>query len=164
VNTDERNLQIERLRESHHPGAIQTLFVGESRPANGKFFYDSELRPIARWFEDALELPGDGHFSHALQKREAVSGRLGSDADQSQWKGRSRPASPRGRACLRERIARYAPILVVAIMNGIAPFVREAAEGIARVEVVPFPGNGHQRKFVSEMRKLRSAILGHAPN
>ena len=35
------------------------MFVGESRPANCKFFYDSELRPVAQWFEKALELGGD---------------------------------------------------------------------------------------------------------
>jgi hypothetical protein len=45
-------------------------------------------------------------------------------------------------------------------MKGIDPFVRDAANGIARVEAVPFPGNSHQRKFLEEMRNLRSVILG----
>jgi hypothetical protein len=164
MNTAERDLEIERLRERYRPGTIRTLFVGESRPANGKFFYDPELRPIARWFENALELGGDDflcRFKNAdLYLDDLVLTPINrcrnGDRDR-----RRREAVPG----LKSRIARYTPTLVVVIMKGIAPFVREAAEGIARVEVVPFPGYGHQGEFLIEMRKLRSAILGGpAPN
>lgn len=159
MNTAERDLEIERLRERHRPGAIRTLFVGESRPANGKFFYDPELRPIARWFERALELGGDdflcrfknvGLYLDDLVLTPINGCRKG---DRDRLRHEAVPG-------LKNRIVRYTPTLVVAIMKGIAPFVREAAKGIARVEVVPFPGNSHQREFLIEMRKLRSAILG----
>jgi hypothetical protein len=159
VNTAERDLEIERIRESYRPRAIRTLFVGESRPANGKFFYDSEPRPITRWFEKALELGGDNFLVRFrdsglyLDDLVLTPVNLSTNADKAHLRREAVPG-------LRKRIARYAPNLVVAIMKGIGPFIREAAKDISPVEVVPFPGNSHQRKFLEEMRKLRSAILG----
>jgi hypothetical protein len=159
VNTAERDLEIERIRESYRPHAIRTLFVGESRPANGKFFSDSEPRPITRWFEKALELGGDDFLARFrdsglyLDDLVLTPVNLSTNADKARLRREAVPG-------LRERITRYAPNLVVAIMKGIGPFVRDAAKGISRFEVVPFPGNSHQRKFLEEMRKLRSAILG----
>jgi len=164
MNTAERDQEIERLRERYRPATIRTLFVGESRPASGKFCYDPKLRPIAQRFEKALELGGDD-FLHSFKDAglylddlvlTPINGCRKSDRQ------RLRLQAVPG---LKSRIRKYRPALVVAIMKGIAPFVREAAEGIAWVEVVPFPGNGHQREFLIEMQKLRSAILGcPAPN
>jgi hypothetical protein len=97
VSTTERDLEIERLRESHRPPAIKTLFVGESRPANGKFFYEPEPRPIARWFEKALELGGDDFLVRFrdsglyLDDLVLTAVNLSTNADKA-------PASPRGRA------------------------------------------------------------------
>ena len=160
MNTAARDLEIERLRESYRPGSIQTLFVGESRPATGTFFYDATPRPIAQLFDQALELAGDDNFLARFKNARLYLDDLVltpinrcRKVDRNRLRREAVPG-------LRERIARHRPILVVAIMKGIAPFVREAAKGIARVEVVPFPGNGHQREFLIEMRKLRSAIVG----
>src|SRR5271166_2211160 len=52
-------MEIEELRLSYRPKRIRTLFVGESAPLSGKFFYkEKEPTPLARHIETALRLAG----------------------------------------------------------------------------------------------------------
>ena len=51
--------KIEALRAQFRPERITTLFVGESAPISGKFFYGGGT-PLARHIETAMTLAGLG--------------------------------------------------------------------------------------------------------
>lgn len=64
-------------------------------------------------------------------------------------------------AQLAERLIEYRPERVIAVLRSIESDVRRAvliANLNVPVHAVPFPGQGHQRRFVAEL----SAILRHA--
>jgi hypothetical protein len=54
---------VDTLRASYRPERITTLFVGESPPINGTFFYDGD-NSMVNYMQKAVEsvLPGEGAF------------------------------------------------------------------------------------------------------
>ena len=50
---DNTRTERERLRSAHKPEAIRLLFIGESRPAGGTFFYDGNSI-LQRWTAVAM--------------------------------------------------------------------------------------------------------------
>src|SRR6516162_7152522 len=54
---------VDTLRDSYCPERITTLFVGESPPINGRFFYDGN-NSLLKFMRQAIEfesaLPGEG--------------------------------------------------------------------------------------------------------
>ena len=61
------------------------------------------------------------------------------------------------RASLAERIRGYQPLAIVSVMRGIGDIVNEAAVAAgsdAPRYVVPFPGNGQQRRFLDAMARI----------
>ena len=60
-------------------------------------------------------------------------------------------------ASLAERIRGYQPLAIVSVMRGIGDIVNEAAVAAgsdAPRYVVPFPGNGQQRRFLDAMARI----------
>ncbi len=148
--------EIERIRESFRPPRITTLFVGESAPQSGKFFYlgNSQVywymqeafgggEDFLAWFktngfflDDLILIPAN----KIADKRERQQ--LGWDSVPS----------------LAERLSRYQPAMVVALMKAIDPMVRaamaEAGLSDLPFESTPFPGNGQQGNFRSKMAEI----------
>jgi hypothetical protein len=58
---------IEAIRTSYRPQRITTLFVGESAPASGKFFYIGNT-PLARHVERAMNEAGLGGGGNLLDR------------------------------------------------------------------------------------------------
>jgi hypothetical protein len=55
------------------------------------------------------------------------------------------------------RIAEYQPLAIVVLLKKIEPIVRDAkkaAGSTATIYSVAFPGNGHQGKFLDQMRDI----------
>jgi hypothetical protein len=159
---------IERVRQRHRPAEIRLLFVGESAPAGGTFFYAEnstlyhETRaafaralptefaagPFLDFFErlgcylDDLCLEPVNHLPDAMRRQKR------SDAEES----------------LAVRLRNYSPLMVVAIgKTTTAPHVRSvlAAPGLTETpfRIVAFPGRpGHKATFHAEM----DAILREA--
>ncbi|WP_038976047.1 hypothetical protein [Bradyrhizobium japonicum] len=64
----EASAATEALRASFRPDEITTLFVGESAPINGTFFYDGNSLML-RYMQRAVEaaIPDEGDFLHGLE-------------------------------------------------------------------------------------------------
>ena len=60
---------VETLRACYRPERIKTLFVGESPPINGRFFYDGN-NPLLTFMSEAIEsaLPGEGNFLNRFRE------------------------------------------------------------------------------------------------
>jgi len=149
----------ERLRNSYRPDDVEVLFVGESAPQGGSFFYqaDSNLfravreacaraygplpegRAFLDWFKDR-------HFWLSDLAPEPVN----------RLRGRPRKdAVNRGIIPLARLIRELAPDYVIAIKESIAPIVAAAADLArtpqARVVVLPFPLYQWRQRFIEEL-------------
>jgi hypothetical protein len=127
----------ERLRSQFRPASVRVLFVGESPPAGGSFFYaaDSELYRATRdAFESALpRLRTADSFLNAFAESGCYLVDLCLDpvnqlidrADGS-WSKRVR-ARRRGEARLAATLADMRPAYVIVVLKGIAANVNRAA-------------------------------------
>jgi hypothetical protein len=149
---------VEEIRKRFQPQRITTLFVGESAPHSGDFFYhgntamtahmrravelafgksDDFLRTFQAygWYLDDLVLEPVNH----LTKLERVTKCL--EAQEP----------------LAKRIETYQPAAIVSLLKSIEPFVNAAAI-LARSNAlrycVPFPGMGQQQRFQDAMAAI----------
>jgi hypothetical protein len=146
--------RLEKLRKSFHPDCITTLFVGESAPASGRFFYSSNsslFRAMKRVFgnrESFLEdFKKSGFYLddlvltpiNKMERRERSS--------------RRQKAVPE----LAKRLVEYKPKAVVVVMRAILPKVRQAMQ-IAGMSYEPFcvphPAFGNWTRFSNAMKEI----------
>lgn len=149
---------VEQTRRAFKPEKIMTLFVGESAPASGDFFYygtSAMTRYMRRAIEDALGPTDDfltcfkglGWYLDDLvlvpvDKLERVERIATCRAAQTD---------------LAVRIAEYRPEAIVTFLLSIQDIVESAAvsaESKAPRYAVPFPGMGQQGRFLTKMKAL----------
>jgi hypothetical protein len=151
--------RLEELRKSFCPDCITTLFVGESAPKSGRFFYSSNsslFRAMKQVFgsqETFLEdFKKKGFYLDdlVLMPINKLQGRKRSKLRQE--------AIPE----LAKRLAEYKPKAVVVVMRAILPTVRKAMRtaGISYEPFcVPHPAFGNWTRFSNAMTE----IIGDLP-
>ena len=155
----EQSDPIEAVRAKFRPERIVTLFVGESAPNGGGFFYlgnTAMARNMDRAMGDA-GLSGNGDFlgrfkAYGWYLDDLVLAPI-NDLTQSTRKQRWRQ-SQKG---LADRIAEYRPRAIVTLLVGIKAVVESAATAAgceAAFFAVPFPGNGQQGRFRRELARI----------
>jgi hypothetical protein len=148
-------INIERARADHRPRRITALFVAESAPVGGTFFYYGNGH-LGRYLRRSIEevLAGDGDF---LERFKSYGWYLDDlvQAPVNHLTPRERRAAHLGAAqVLQRRIAEYRPLAIVCLLKSIGAIVRAAASGAGfdgPFFEVPFPGNGQQRRFHLQM-------------
>lgn len=145
----------EALRASYRPARITTLFVGESAPASGKFFYDGNSSMV-RYMARALSVPDD----QLLYRFKAYGWYLDdlvlqpiNRMTQAERHAAWTAAAP----SLRDRIAEYQPFAIVTLLKGMKEVVIDAANASGHacpVYTVSFPGMGQQARFQTDMVEL----------
>ena len=156
-------IEREELRHQFRPDPINVLFVGESPPARGTFFYkgDSGLARYTKMsFEHAYSLPDlpMADFLHGFKAAgcylddlclEPVN-RMNASDRRAAWKTEVDSMS-----C---RLAADSPRIIVPILRSIESSVRQAAEmaGLSdRVRAaLPYPGMGNHRRYIAELSQL----------
>lgn len=149
---------VEVVRARYRPERITTLFVGESAPHSGAFFYCGDsamLRHMRRAVELAL-----GESDNFLKSFKDYGWYLDdlvltpvNNLTKSQRKAKCLDAQK----SLADRIAAYQPEAIVSLLIGIKPFVDAAAitaGNNAPRFVVPFPGMGQQTRFQAAMATI----------
>lgn len=148
-------MDVETTRLRYRPERIRTLFVGESAPASGDFFYYG-TSAMTRYMQQALKHTG-GNFLESFKMRGWYLDDLVLEPvdalDRPERRARCRTAQ----ASLSERIRSYQPLAIVSLLLGIKHIV-DAAAIAAGSKVpryaVPFPGNGQQARFLKEMARI----------
>ncbi len=139
--------RYEALRERYRPDRIDTLLVGESRPAGETFFYlaNSNLYYATHEaFQLALgPMPAGDDFLDILRDRGVWLYDL-ADAPVDRMRGRPRRAAVQARVSeLVDLLRESQPRLVVVIKKDLAATVRQALQDadidIERLRVLPFP-------------------------
>jgi hypothetical protein len=156
---------VEAVRAQFRPDKIMTLFVGESAPASGKFFYfgnNPMLAHTKKAIEQALGVDG----ADILDRFKAFGWYLDDlslvpiDHLPEKQRVAIRRAARQG---LAERIAEYRPQAIVSVLKRIEDDVEVAAItagcDVPRF-VTPFPGRYHQNEYV---RCLVEEIIPRLP-
>ncbi len=145
--------EIERLRLQYRPERITVLFVGEAPPASDSFFYRGNSG-LTNYMRDALRGPkGDVEFLNWFKARGWYLDDLVTTPIENLRERRKKCRE--ARASLAARIAEYQPAAIVCLLKSISDDVEIAAcraNSKAPLYMVPFAGQGHQRKFNDQMK------------
>lgn len=154
---------VDSLRASYQPAKINVLFVGESAPAGGDFFYKQTGQVHGQFRKVLAPNIGDSPtFVEAFKQAGFYLDDL--VLEPVNWLSRSERQTIHAASTpsLAKRLRDYEAPLVVAFMKGIAAPVKAAisASGMpCQLEVVPFPGNGRQAEFRSAMTAIMPKLL-----
>jgi hypothetical protein len=146
---------LEKLRLTFRPESIVTLFVGESPPHNGTFFYKGNS---VLYFSVKESFGGTANFLAEFKAKcfflddlvlYPVNKLNKKEREENQWKGV---------ASLAQRMAVYGPAAVVVLMCAIEEMVVDAMSkaGLSHVPhfVTPFPGRYHRGRFREKMAEI----------
>ena len=143
----------EQLRHSYKPVKIRVLFVGESPPAGGTFFYkaDSNLYHFTqRAFLDVFGVAfEDKRFLDSFKSIGCYLEDLCPTAINKTNKAERKRQWVAGVESLTKCIRAASPQAIVTVMRAIAPHVNKAAckAGVDPTQIysLPFPAFGHQQ-------------------
>lgn len=158
----------ERLRRSFRPQAVKLLFIGESPPASGRFFYQGDSG-LYRAMEEAFRVADPSLRSEEFLSRFQASGcyliDLCSDpVDHLEPKPR-RTACLSGEGSLARSIAKLQPVMIATVVRSIEGNVKRAASRAqwrGTFLHLPYPGRWHRHRsaFIEEL----APVLVHYNN
>ncbi|MGD0798044.1 MAG: hypothetical protein ABR910_09995 [Acidobacteriaceae bacterium] len=150
---------FENVRSSYRPDRITTLFVGESAPHGGTFFYNQNsglFREMRKAF-----LGGAGFLNDFKRSGFYLDDLVLEPVNHLQKKGRTFLCKA-SVLSLAERLKSYSPEAVVILLHSIRPVVLDAINqaGLPCAwYCTPYPGFGNQPRFHKAMTK----IVPHLP-
>jgi hypothetical protein len=160
----------ERLRRSYRPAQVRLLFIGESPPASGRFFYqqDSGLyRAIRDAFRAVNPAITDASFLSVFQTTGCyLIDTCADPVDDLDAKSRC-TACRAGESSLYRKIQQLEPAAIVTLLCSIQPNVRRAinrAKWSGPLLEVPYPGRwARNRKIFVEtmLPHLRMLLSSH---
>jgi hypothetical protein len=136
----------EATRTRYRPKRIMTLFVGESAPASGTFFYYGN-NAMSGHMQRAVEsaLGESGNFLESFKAYGWYLDDLVSTPVDHLTKSQRKAKCLDAQKSLADRIRCYQPEAIVSLLIGIKPFVEAvaiAAGSNAPRYAAPFPGHG----------------------
>lgn len=158
TDTMDRGKQ-ERLRRHFRPAKLRLLFVGESPPASGRFFYQGDSG-LYRAMRDAFQATDPSITDANFLSRFKASGCYLMDlcpepVDQLDAKAR-RAACVASEASLTRTIAKLHPPVIATVVRSIEINVRRAANGAdwqGKFLHLPYPGRwaSHRDVFIRRL-------------
>lgn len=165
----------EKLRRAFQPRSVRLLFVGESPPASGRFFYSRNsglYRAMREAFQRADATIDDENFLDRFQSAGCYLIDLCPEpVDQLDLKSRA-GARQASEGALARTIARLRPIVIAVMLRSIAANVSRAALRAGwqgRMIHLPYPGRWHQhrrvfiRTLAPTLRRLVSPAYSDEP-
>ncbi|MFY9839764.1 MAG: hypothetical protein WAK55_25485 [Xanthobacteraceae bacterium] len=152
-------MDMEGVRAQYRPQCIATLFVGESPPASGKFFYYGNTT-LARNMRAAMTAAGLCNDDDFLERFKANGWYLDDLVlEPVNWLVKSERQRKwlEAQRSLAARIKAYKPRAIVSVLLAIEHVVYGAAKvagSDAELFAVPFPGMGQQARFREAMAKI----------
>jgi hypothetical protein len=153
---------LELLRAEYRPPQVRVLFVGESPPANGAFFYLGNSN-LSRYTAEAFasvygSYPSPQAFLTDFQKRGCYLIDLCPDPVNRLSKPQRRAARRAGIPGLAAALRELRPARIVVVMKTIEDSVLAARDraGFTTVPLaaLPFPAQGNQRRYVEGLIAL----------
>jgi hypothetical protein len=159
-------ISYQHLRHKYKPDKIRVLFVGESPPAGGTFFYkaDSKLYHFTqRAFSDVFGVAfEDKRFLDWFKNICCYLADLCPTPINKKNKRERRGQWVAGVESLSKCIRAASPQAIVIVMRAIAPYVNKAASkaGVdpTRIYSLPFPSHGHQQRYFVELIQVLNKL------
>src|SRR4051812_23457109 len=120
--------EVEAIRARFRPSRITTLFVGESAPVSGDFFYYGNTN-MTRYMKQTVDAAFGESSTDFLERFRSFGWYLDDLVLEpvNAMKGPERRASCRSaQQSLTDRIGRYQPLAIVSLMKSINPIVDAA--------------------------------------
>jgi hypothetical protein len=137
------------------PQRIVTLFVGESPPHGGTFFYKADSI-LYRAMKEAFA--GSDNFLAEFKARGFfLEDLVHEPVNRIKDTGLRNEMRLKAVTGLAVRMADYRPAAVVAVMCAIEPMVADAIREVGLgvpLYTTPFPGRYHRRQFMDEMTEI----------
>jgi Uracil DNA glycosylase superfamily len=157
----------EKLRKRYRPTRVRVLFVGESPPASGRFFYqeDSGLyRAVRDTFLRAMPSLRDADFLQSFRELGCYLVDLCGEPVDHLRRDQRAYACQAGEARLRRTIQQLKPEIIVTVVRSIAPNVRRV---LARADwkgqhlELPYPGRWlhHRTVFEKELIPVLRVLI-----
>ena len=136
-----------QIRESYLPDELRVLFIGESPPESGKFFYcaNTLLHDATReaFAAGSRAFRGDAEFPRAFERAGCYLEDLADEPVNGLKGAKRRQACKAGIEPLAERIKGFTPRVVVTVGYGVSDYIGRSLElaGLAETEreKLPFP-------------------------
>ena len=155
--------ELEELRRRYLPHPIKVLFVGESPPARGTFFYKGDSG-LARYTKLSFERAYDisdlamADFLNGFQAAGCYLDDLCLEPVNRMTAWDRRVAWKSGVDSLARRLESYSPRIIVPILRSIESSVRQAAEKAGLPDRVrgalSYPGMGNHPRYVAQLSRL----------
>lgn len=148
---------LEELRQSYKPETVRVLFVGESHPAGGTFFYKADSKLFRYTLEAFSEVyghscPEGAAFLSFFQQLGCYLDDLYLEPVNHLSREERRRCREAGVPSLRQRVEEIQPQAVVVVMCAIMPYVERALRAMTvPLYSLPFPVRGHQRRYIEEL-------------
>ena len=150
----------ERLREQYRPPSVTVLFVGESPPASGRFFYQANsglYRAIQSAFIKAFPVLDHQDFLKQFQAAGCyLTDLCAKPVDRLDRNERMRVCRE-GEIRLAETIKHLQPEIIISVVRSISMNVTRAlkrAEWVGRHFNLPYPGRWHRHQLEFEQALL----------
>lgn len=155
--------KLESKRKKFRPSKVKVLFVGESPPVKGTFFY-CENSNLARYTKEGFEkvcgkFDSMSTFLRSFKEKGCYLIDLRDEPINNLDKKRRKEERAKGIESLSKTIDELKPARIVVVMKGIRSYV-EKALGVKvsrfnlKANTLPFPSHGHQREYVKGLSKL----------
>jgi hypothetical protein len=154
----EASENVETVRARFLPARITTLFVGESAPASGDFFYFGKNAMLHHMQRAVAQSRGDdGDFLQRFKSYGWYLDDLVLEPVNKLTKSEREAKCLAALNSLASRIAEYRPLAIVSLLMSIKGIVYAAADAAgsnATRFAVPFPGMGQQMRFQAAMTEI----------
>jgi len=160
-------VKIEDIRKNYLPDKVKILFVGESAPESGKFFYKGDLATTftQKAFEKVFNCRFNNHqdFLSFFKGKGCYLDDLSLIPVNNMNRAEREATLESGVDSFSKRLESISPDIIIVIMKKIKKHVSEAI-GKSKLDNVcvhslPFPGYGHQNKYENGLVEiLKTAI------
>lgn len=154
---------VEEIRLTYKPERVKVLFMGESAPIAGTFFYKADSlcgytqKAFAQVFEDAGTKLGYDFLDY-FKAKGCYLDDLCLTPVNALSKVERKSCWQKGVPLLATRLAEYKPDAVITILLGTSDYIGEACDraklGNVKRFAIPFAGNGNQGRYVDELAKI----------
>lgn len=144
----------ECLREAFRPDSVCLLFVGESPPASGRFFYSANsglYRAMRAAFHTADETIGEENFLTVFRSLGCYLTDLSHEPIDHLAAHRRRAMRKNGEKRLAQDIASWQPSIIAPVLHSIANNVQRAAAVAGwqgQMLQLPYPGRWSQHRQI----------------
>jgi hypothetical protein len=151
-----KDREKERLRRSYRPAQVRILFVGESPPASGRFFYQADsglYRAIRNTFRVAFPNLPEDDFLNSFRRWGCYLVDLCDKPVDRLNSSQRKQACRDGETHLAQTLKELRPKIVITVVRSISANVRRAQESAnwmgLKVEL-PYPGRWEEHRMAFE--------------